>query len=264
MAFTPNPLRVCVNPRRAFIVTKTPAASTGVLSPPGPVTFTIAPRKPIAFGDREKAAPVGEAPSDEGSMESIKNICMSILDTKGNPSPKLTNIDDLSSFFNKAMMAEISKMVGALASSEATKERASLVSNIYMMVSMFVATLKVVGIEFKLASAIAGEGASIVDLAYKGAMTLCAMKVVPNASAGVSSVLLTLEDTGLFADPMSVPQCGGAPGVGAGGCTYISQTYKNFLDVPKDQEDGYMDWLRCVHETARKQLQELLDALVAL
>jgi hypothetical protein len=200
------------------------------------------------------------------AIQSIKNMCLSLIekDKSGSTNSKIkfSNIDDLSSWFNKYMIGAISTLVGdTLIKKDSPLEtrRVTIVSNLYMMISMFVATLKVVGFDFKLADTLTSDThlGGVLDLTYKGVMTLCAMSVIKEPKG----IVLTLPQYGLFNDPMSTTeQC-----MWGGAFSCDINKYDGFYkDLTTVDADDYLEWLECVHDTARENLNALLRGLALL
>lgn len=219
----------------------------------------------------------------DAALNSIKQMCMTLIadeepanttiasrsDTRNTPNPhknSFRNIDDLSSWFTKHMIGELSTLIGkaTIRSGDAHETtRVTIVSNMYMILSMFVATLKVTGFNFNISHYITGSSSTgnVVDLVYKGMMTLCAMGVTVNTAG----VLLTLPEHGFFSDPMSLPECYGAYGGGVDGCNIYKYDgfYKN-MSTGEINADDYIQWLQCVHDLAMYKMNVLMNGLAVL
>lgn len=185
----------------------------------------------------------------------LDELCKNRL--KGATTKPFKSVEDVSSIFNKKVLEMLSVKTANVVGTHVpiTIERQTLISNIYMMMSLFVASLKITGIDVKIMPMLFGEGlGTSVDLAYKTALTLAAMKVVNKNNVSFQVVFPSIEANTaeiwaqVFHDPKS-------PNTSYGGSMKSGGTLESGLFSLNDQE------LLKLYDAISKNVGEFMTAL---
>lgn len=158
----------------------------------------------------------------------LAKVCKHYMETKEVPSQAKLNenskaadtpwIPDLSIYISSLFTKNFSHFMGQhMATATGDEQKKNMyITNIYLMLSMFISTMSVLGVQTRLLPIIFGtDVGNVVDYIYKGAITIAAMTIQVNKPG---DIILTLMDKLEFDAPdMSVNKNAWVKGIVAEG-----------------------------------------------